>query len=97
MKTAYTCFTTDIIHEGHLNIIENAKKYGRVVVGALSIPESIRYNRFPTISIEERIALYKSIPGVDEVIVQEDMGYRDVVEKLHPDYIIHGDNWKTGP
>ncbi|MCR4938098.1 MAG: phosphoenolpyruvate mutase [Lachnospiraceae bacterium] len=97
MKTAYTCFTTDIIHEGHLNIIENAKKYGRVVVGALSIPESIRYNRFPTISREERIALYKSIPGVDEVIVQEDMGYRDVVEKLHPDYIIHGDNWKTGP
>ena len=77
MKTCYTCFTTDVIHEGHLNIIENAKKYGRVVVGALSIPESIRYNKFPTVSIEERIALYRSIPGVDEVVVQEDMGYTD--------------------
>ncbi len=97
MKTCYTCFTTDVIHEGHLNIIENAKKYGRVVVGALSIPESIRYNKFPTISIEERIALYRSIPGVDEVVVQEDMGYTDVIEKIHPDYIIHGDNWKEGP
>lgn len=97
MKTCYTCFTTDVIHEGHLNIIENAKKYGRVVVGALSIPESIRYNKFPTVSIEERIALYRSIPGVDEVVVQEDMGYTDVIEKIHPDYIIHGDNWKDGP
>jgi phosphoenolpyruvate phosphomutase len=97
MKTCYTCFTTDVIHEGHLNIIENAKKYGRVVVGALSIPESIRYNKFPTVSIEERIALYRSIPGVDEVVVQEDMGYTDVIEKIHPDYIIHGDNWKEGP
>ena len=97
MKTCYTCFTTDVIHEGHLNIIKNAKKYGRVVVGALSIPESIRYNKFPTVSIEERIALYRSIPGVDEVVVQEDMGYTDVIEKIHPDYIIHGDNWKDGP
>ena len=97
MKTCYTCFTTDVIHEGHLNIIENAKKYGRVVVGALSIPESIRYNKFPTVSIEERIALYRSIPGVDEVVVQEDMGYTDVIEKIRPDYIIHGDNWKEGP
>ncbi len=26
MKTVYTCFCTDIIHEGHLNIINEAKK-----------------------------------------------------------------------
>ena len=32
MKTVYTCFCTDVIHDGHLNIIEKAKEYGRVVV-----------------------------------------------------------------
>ena len=50
MKTVYTCFSTDVIHEGHLNIINEAQKHGRVVVGCLSDKASIRYNRFPTIS-----------------------------------------------
>ena len=97
MKTVYTCFCTDVIHDGHLNIIENAKKYGRVVVGALSDKALIRYNKFPTISLEERIKLYKALDGVDEVIVQDNMLYDDVIEKIKPDYVVHGDNWKKGP
>ncbi len=97
MKTVYTCFCTDIIHDGHLNIIKCAKEYGRVVVGALSDSALIRYNRFPTISFEERVALYKNIEGVDEVVVQDDMLYDDIIEKLRPDYVVHGDNWKQGP
>lgn len=96
MKTIYTCFCTDVIHEGHINIINNAKKYGRVVVGALCDKELIRFNKFPTVSFEERVKLYQQIEGVDEVIIQESLMYDDVIEKLHPDYIIHGDNWKNG-
>ena len=97
MKTVYTCFCTDIIHDGHLNIIANAKKYGRVVVGALSDKALIRYNKFPTISLEERIALYKSLDGVDEVVVQNSMMYDDVIASLKPDFVVHGDNWANGP
>lgn len=97
MKTVYTCFCTDVIHEGHLNIIRYAQKYGRVVIGALCDKELIRFNKFPTRPLEKRIELYRKIEGVDEVIVQEDTMYNDVIEKLHPDYIIHGDNWKEGP
>ena len=96
MKTVYTCFCTDVIHEGHLNIIEKAKKYGRVVVGALCDKELIRYNKFPTVTFEERIKLYQQLDGVDEVIIQEDSMYNDIIDKLHPDYIIHGDNWNNG-
>ena len=96
MKTVYTCFCTDVIHDGHLNIIENAKKYGRVVVGALCDKELIRFNKFPTTTLEERIKLYQSIDGVDEVIVQNDTMYNDVIDSLKPDYIVHGDNWKEG-
>lgn len=96
MKIVYTCFCTDVIHGGHLNIINNAKKYGRVVVGALCDKELIRYNKFPTVTLDERIKLYKSIEGVDEVIVQNDAMYNDIIDELNPDYIIHGDNWKEG-
>ena len=96
MKTVYTCFCTDVIHEGHINIIEQAHKYGKVIVGALTDEALIRYNRFPTVSLEDRIKLYKSLDGVEEVVIQDDMLYDSVIKKLRPDYVIHGDNWKEG-
>ena len=97
MKTVYTCFCTDVIHDGHRNIIREAGKYGRVIVGALSDRALIRYNKFPTITQEERVRLYRSISGVDEVVLQDDMLYDDVILLIHPDYVIHGDNWREGP
>ena len=97
MKTVYTCFCTDVIHEGHLNIIAEAKKRGRVIVGCLSDEALIRYNKFPTISQEERIRLYRSLDGVEEVVIQNDMMYDDVITLIQPDCVLHGDNWKEGP
>lgn len=97
MKTVYACFCTDIIHDGHLNIIQQAHKYGKVIVGALSDEALIRYNKFPTISLEERVKLYESLDGVDEVVVQKSVMYNDVIGELRPDYVVHGDNWKEGP
>ncbi|MCM1367599.1 MAG: phosphoenolpyruvate mutase [Roseburia sp.] len=97
MKKVYTCFCTDVIHEGHLNIIEQAKKYGDVYVGVLTDEAMVRFDRFPTIGFDERVELVKSLDGVKEVVIQDEIMYDKVVEKLHPDYIIHGDNWKSGP
>lgn len=97
MKTVYTCFCTDVIHDGHLNIIEEAHKRGRVIVGCLSDKALIRYNKFPTISQDERVKLYCSIDGVEEVVIQNEMLYDDAITLVHPDYIVHGDNWLEGP
>lgn len=97
MKKVYTCFCTSVIHEGHLNIIREAQKYGEVIVGVLSDESMIRFNKFPTAMLEERIAMTQEIDGVSEVVVQKDIMYDKVIEELHPDYVIHGDNWKTGP
>lgn len=96
MKKVYTCFCTDVIHDGHLNIISEAKKYGEVYVGVLTDEAMIRFNRFPAISFEERIALIKNIEGVKEVLIQNDIMYDGVINKLKPDYVIHGDNWLSG-
>lgn len=97
MKTVYTCFCTDVIHEGHLNIIHEAEKYGEVIVGVLSDEAMMRFNRFPTLSFTERFKLVENIPGVERVIIQRDIMYDQVIGELHPDYVIHGDNWKQGP
>jgi phosphoenolpyruvate phosphomutase len=97
MKKVYTCFTTDYVHAGHLNIINESKKYGEVIVGVLSDEAMVKYNRFPSISFEERMKLIKGIEGVSRVVVQEEVMYDKIIEEIHPDYVVHGDNWLEGP
>ncbi len=96
-RTVYTCFCTDVIHEGHLNIIRKARELGDVTVGVLCDREMIRYNRFPIKNTEERVAMVKELPGIKDVIVQDTIMYGGVVAKLHPDIVVHGDNWRNGP
>jgi len=97
MGIVYTCFTTDMIHEGHRNLIKEAKKYGDVIIGVLADTVMIRFNRFPTLEQEDRVELMKTIDGIKDVIIQEDLRYDSVIDTLHPDFVIHGDNWSKGP
>lgn len=92
-KIVYTCFCTDIIHEGHLNILNESKRLGIVVAGVLRDSEMIRFNRFPTKTTEERVRMLEEIPGIERVIIQNTIMYDEVIEKLHPDYVVHGNNW----
>lgn len=97
MKTVYMLFATDVIHEGHINVVKEAKKYGKVIGGVLCDAAMIRFNRFPTVSFDERVKMVKDIPEVDEVIVQNETLYENTLRKIKPDYVIHGDNWCEGP
>lgn len=97
MKKVYTCFCTDVIHEGHLNILNVARQYGEVTVGILADEAMVRFNRFPTISMEQRIAIVRQTDLADHILVQNDVMYDDVLDEVRPDYVIHGDNWKDGP
>lgn len=97
MKKVYTCFCTDVIHEGHLNILREASKLGEVYVGVLSDEAMVGFNRFPTISLEQRIEIVRSTGLVHQVLVQEEIVYDKILQELKPDYVVHGDNWKEGP
>lgn len=93
MKKVYTCFCTDVIHEGHLNIINECCKLGEVIVGVLPDEQMIRYNRFPLKTTEERLELCRKLPKVSKVVIQEDIMYDKVISSLRPDYVVHGNNW----
>ena len=97
MKKVYTCFCTDVIHEGHLNILREAAKYGEVYVGVLSDEAMVRYNRFPTISLEQRMGIVRDTGLVKDVLVQKTIMYDEVLAEIRPDYVVHGDNWVEGP
>lgn len=97
MKNVYICFSTDIIHEGHLNLIREAKKYGRIIAGVMSDRAMVRFDRFPTVSFEERFEMIREIPDVSEVVIQNDVMYENILRELRPEYVVHGDNWRDGP
>lgn len=96
-KKVYTCFCTDVIHEGHMNILKRASAYGDVYVGVLSDEAMVGFNRFPTISLEQRMEIVRETGLVKEVLIQRDVMYDQILAQQRPDYVVHGDNWSQGP
>ncbi len=96
MKQVYMCFSTDILHSGHIAIIRRAAELGELTVGVLTDEVIATYKRYPLIPLAERIGLFESLSGVKRVVVQKTLSYRGVVEELRPDIIVHGDDWRTG-
>ena len=95
-KTVYMGFSTDIIHSGHISIIQKATKLGKVIVGLLSDEAVASYKRYPLLPYTERKTLFENIRGVDRVVEQTELSYRKNLEMLKPDYVVHGDDWREG-
>ena len=95
-KTVYVPLAVDFIHSGHLNIINIAKKYGKVTIGLLTDEAISQYKRLPILSYEERLKIVSNLKHVNEVIAQSDWDYTETILKLKPDYFVHGDDWKKG-
>jgi phosphoenolpyruvate phosphomutase len=93
----YMCFSTDILHAGHMAIIRKASSLGKLVVGVLSDEAVAGYKRLPMLPLESRLALFESIRFVSRVVVQEEAGYASVLDRLKPSIIVHGDDWRSGP
>jgi len=96
MKKVYVGMCADLIHHGHINIINEARKLGEVTVGLLTDKAIAGYKRVPLLSYEQRKKIVENIVGVKEVIPQETLDYVPNLKKLKPDYVVHGTDWKHG-
>lgn len=97
MKKVYVGMGTDLIHHGHINIIEIARELGEVTVGLLSDHAVTKFSRMPFLSYDERKRILENLKGVKEVIPQHELDYEENLRALKPDFVVHGDDWKTGP
>lgn len=95
-RTVYMCFSTDMLHGGHLAIIKRARKLGRLIIGVLSDEAVASYKRFPLLTFSERKAMFEGIGGIYKVVEQNTLSYRENIEKYKPTYVVHGDDWQTG-
>ena len=48
------------------------------------------------VSCEERMKLFRSLKGVHRVVEQKEFSYKNILDEIKPDIIVHGDNWRQG-
>lgn len=96
MKNVYLSMSTDIIHNGHINIISQAARLGEVTVGVLTDKAVATYKRYPLVSFEDRCRIVGQIKGVSHVVRQDSIDYEENLLLYKPDIVVHGDDWRTG-
>jgi len=95
-RTVYMCFSTDIIHGGHISIIKKAQRLGKLIIGVLSDAAVASYKRFPLVPASERKVMFENVAGVYKVVDQNSLSYKENLEKYKPSIVVHGDDWVTG-
>lgn len=96
-KTVYLGMIADIMHPGLINIINEATHYGDVIIGLFTDKAIATHKRLPYLTYEQRKKVVENIKGVSLIVPQDEWSYTHNLRTLKPDYIIHGDDWKTGP
>ena len=96
-ELVYVPMAVDILHPGHINIIKEAAKYGKVIVGLFSDEAIKSYKRVPYMNYGLRKIIIENVKGVDEVICQEIKDYSPNLIKLKPKFMVHGTDWQVGP
>ena len=95
-RTVYMCFSTDIIHGGHIAIIKKAQRLGRLIIGVLSDDAVASYKRMPLVPASERRVMFENIAGVYKVVEQRTLSYKENLERYQPSIVVHGDDWVSG-
>jgi len=96
MKKVYIALSVDILHHGHINLINEAKKHGKLIVGLLTDRAISSKKRLPLLNYKQRKKIIESINGVDQVVPQTEWDYSINILKIKPDIMVHGDDWKIG-
>ena len=95
-KKVYVGLSVDLIHEGHINILKTASKYGDVIVGLLTDDAIASYKNIPYLNFNRRKIVVQNIKYVKKVIPQNTLSYVPNLNLIRPDFVVHGDDWKKG-
>jgi phosphoenolpyruvate phosphomutase / 2-hydroxyethylphosphonate cytidylyltransferase len=95
-KTVYVGMSADLVHPGHINVLQRAAELGEVTIGLLTDAAIASYKRLPHMTYEQRAEVVRNLKGVTLVVAQETLDYVPNLERLKPDYVVHGDDWRTG-
>ena len=95
-KKVYVAMSADLVHPGHVNVLEHASELGEVTVGLLTDSAIASYKRLPSMTFAQRRIVLEQFRAVDRIEPQDTLSYVPNLRKLRPDYVVHGDDWRTG-
>lgn len=98
-RIGYTTGVFDLLHVGHLYLLQKAKKYCNYLIVGVSSDDLVLKlkGRKPVLSYEERAFMISSIKWVDEVVIEDDPDKILAWEQLRFNIIFKGSDWSGTP
>ena len=96
MKRVITFGTFDIVHVGHINILERAKSLGDYLIVGISSDalNMLKKGRAPVYSESDRVKIISSLRCVDEIFIEHSLELKgDYIKEHDADLLVMGDDW----
>jgi D-beta-D-heptose 7-phosphate kinase/D-beta-D-heptose 1-phosphate adenosyltransferase len=98
MKKIFVNGTFDVLHRGHLMLLNYAKSLGDVLYVGIDTDERVRENKGPSRpihSLEERVFMLQNLKAVDHVLdFASNEALEGLVKIIKPDIMVVGSDWK---
>ena len=95
-KIVYVALSADLLHHGHINVLTKAAELGDITIGLMTDEAIAKYKRLQLLTYSQRELIERGIKGVTDVVPQSTMEYSKNIKSIKPDYVVHGDDWKSG-
>jgi D-beta-D-heptose 7-phosphate kinase/D-beta-D-heptose 1-phosphate adenosyltransferase len=99
LRVAFTNGCFDLLHPGHVRLLEAARAEGNLLVVGLNADASVRRlkgERRPILPEAERAETLLALEAVDRVVVYGEDTPREVIATLLPDVLVKGADWEEG-
>jgi len=99
LTVVFTNGCYDLLHAGHVSLLERAKQYGDRLIVAINSDRSVRAlkgSHRPVVSEHDRALLLAAFEHVDYVTVFDEPTPQRLIERLQPDVLIKGADWGPG-
>lgn len=97
MKRIITFGTFDVLHVGHIRILQRARALGDYLIVGVS-SDALNFSkkqRYPVYSENDRMEIIKSISGVNEVFREDSLALKgEYIKKYQADVLVMGNDWE---
>lgn len=96
-RVAYVGMCADILHVGHIRLLQFASRTAITVVVGLLTDEAIKeYKEGPYMPYEERFEIVNALYMVSRVMPQKSLDYTENLRIIKPEVVVHADDWQKG-